>query len=58
MFQALALCQSDFPHNYMTMHLQCINPLSPNSDLSQISHCSIKGLLVREVTRIENMITS
>ena len=33
------------------------NPLSPNSDLSQISHCSIKGLLVRKVVRIENMTT-
>ena len=31
--------------------------LSPNSDLSQISHCSIKGLSVREIMRIENMIT-
>ena len=34
-----------------------VNPLSPNSDLSKISHCSIKGLLVREAMRIENMIT-
>ena len=33
------------------------NPLRPNSDLSQTSHCNIKGLLVREVMRIENMIT-
>ena len=30
---------------------------SPNSDLSQISHYNIKGLLVREVMRTENMIT-
>ena len=30
---------------------------SPNSDLSQISRCSIKNSLVREVVRIENMIT-
>ena len=29
------------------------NSLSPNSDLSQTSHCSIKGLSVREVMRIE-----
>ena len=38
--------------------LPCLNPLpvSPHSDLSQISHCSIKGLLVRKVMRIE-MIT-
>ena len=34
-----------------------VNPLTPNSDLSQTSHCSIKGLSVREVMRIENMIT-
>ena len=33
-----------------------INPLSRNSDLSSISHSSIKVLLVREVVRIENMI--
>ena len=34
-----------------------LNPLRPNSDLSQISHCNSKGLYVREVMRIENMIT-
>ena len=34
-----------------------INALRPNSDLSQTSHYNIKGLLVREVMRIENMIT-
>ena len=33
-----------------------INPLRPNSDLSQTSHCNIKGNSVREVMRIENMI--
>ena len=33
------------------------NPLRPNRDLSQTSHCNIKGLLVSEVMRIENMIT-
>ena len=33
------------------------NLLSLNSDLSQISHCSNKGLSVREVRRIDNMIT-
>ena len=38
-------------------HCMVLNPLSPDSDLSQISHCSIKGLLVREVMRIESMIT-
>ena len=34
-----------------------VNPLRPNSDLSQTSHCNIKSLSVREVMRIENMIT-
>ena len=29
----------------------------PNSDLSQTSHCNIKGLSSREVMRIENIIT-
>ena len=33
------------------------NPLGPNSDLSQTSHCNIKSLSVSEVMRIENMIT-
>ena len=33
------------------------NPLRPNNDLSQTSHCNIKGLSVSEVMRIENMIT-
>ena len=36
---------------------QLINPLRPNSDLSQTSHCNIKGLSVSEVMRIENIIT-
>ena len=34
-----------------------LNPLRPNNDLSQTSHCNIKGLSAREVMRIENMIT-
>ena len=34
-----------------------INPSRPNSDLSQTSHCNIKGLSVSEVMRFENMIT-
>ena len=33
-----------------------VNLLSPYSDLGQISQCSIKGLSVREVMRIEKMI--
>ena len=34
-----------------------VNVLRPNSDLSQTSHCNIKGLSDSEVMRIENMIT-
>ena len=34
-----------------------INPLRPNSDLSQTSYFNIKGLSVSEVMRIENIIT-
>ena len=34
-----------------------IDHLRPNNDLSQTSHCDIKGLSVSEVLRIENMIT-
>ena len=33
------------------------NPLRPNSDPSQTSHCNIKCLSVSEVMRIENIIT-
>ena len=36
---------------------QFINPSRPSNDLSQTSHCNIKGLSVREVMRIKNMIT-
>ena len=32
------------------------NPLRPNNDVSQTSHCNIKGLSVTEVMRIENTI--
>ena len=34
-----------------------VNPLTPNSDLSQIPHSSVEGLSVREVVNIENMIS-
>ena len=34
-----------------------VNPLRPNSDLSQTSRCNMKGLSVRAVMRIESMIT-
>ena len=45
--------------NYDVMGRFLVNPgpLRPNSDLSQTSHCNIKGLSVSEVMRIENMIT-
>ena len=33
------------------------NPLRPNNDLSQTSHCNINGVSVSEVMRIENEIT-
>ena len=33
------------------------DPLRPNNDESQTSHCNIKGVSVGEVMRIENMIT-
>ena len=34
-----------------------LNPLRPSNDVSQTSHCNIKGVSVSEVMRIENMIT-
>ena len=34
-----------------------VNTLRPNSDLSQTSHCNIKGLSVSEVMKIENMVS-
>ena len=37
--------------------LLSINPLRPNNDVSQTSHCNIKSVSVSEVMRIENMIT-
>ena len=33
------------------------NLLRPKSKLNGIYHCNIKGLLVREIVRIENMIS-
>ena len=39
--------RTNFPSHYATS----------NSDLSQTSHCNMKGISVREVMRIENMIT-
>ena len=41
-----------------TFRHERVNPfLSPNNDLSHVSHYNIKGLLVRELIIIENMIT-
>ena len=34
-----------------------VNPLRLNNDLSQTSHCNIKGVSVSEVMKIENLIT-
>ena len=45
------------PHSSSGKYRKIINPLRPNSDLSQTSHCNIKGLSVSELMRIENMIT-
>ena len=45
-----------FAKFYGSIHV-IINPLRPNSHLSQTSHCNIKGLSVSEVMGIENMIT-
>ena len=41
----------------MRLQVTSFNPLRPNNDVSQTSHCNIKGLSVSEVMRIENMIT-
>ena len=45
------------PLSRSNRNVEAFNPLSPNSDLSQTSHCNIKGLSVSEVMRIENEIT-
>ena len=51
-------CFSSYLAGY-TVSGAFFNPLRPNSaDLSQTSHCNIKGLSVWEVMRIENTITS
>ena len=47
----------DTVEEYLLKRSILFNPLRPNSDLSQTSHCNIKGLSVSEVMRIENMIT-
>ena len=44
------------PRRTVVGDIKELNPLRPNSDLSQTSHCNIKGLSGSEVMRIENMI--
>ena len=44
-------------HRYYRHQVDKVNPSRPNNDLSQTSHCNIKGVSVNEVMRIENMIT-
>ena len=51
---SLARVVNNKSHSWTGM---AFNPLRPNSDLSQTSHCNIKGLSVSEVMRIENMIS-
>ena len=51
-FEAFSFCVDDSGTEYVTF-----NPLRPNSDLKQTSHCNIKGLSLSEVMRIKNMIT-
>ena len=42
---------------YHKSNIDFFNPLMPNNDESQTSHCNIKDVSVREVMRIENMIS-
>ena len=41
----------------VTLRTISFNPLRPNNDLTQTSHCNIKALSGSEVMRIEIMIT-
>ena len=53
-------CDSSIPPGRGKTERKCFarfNPLTPNNDVSQTSHCNIKGVSVSEVMRIENMIT-
>ena len=43
--------------NGETTEMLDINPLRPNNDSTQTSHCNIKVVSVSEVMRTENMIT-
>ena len=68
LWKMLEICLDDMTSYPEMFQLKClasksslvrylINPLRPNNDLSQTSHCNIKGVSVREVMRIENKIT-
>ena len=46
---------SEHPVNTFSIDFSSFNPLGPNSDLHQISHCGNKGLSVREVMTTEDM---
>ena len=52
-----AVVVSFWKKNAVTVNYFTVNPLRPNNDVSQTSHCNIKGVSVSEVMRIENMIT-
>ena len=56
---AMPLCTGTRGQKAVSMpgHAREREGLVINSDLSQTSHCNIKGLSVSEVMRIENMIT-
>ena len=45
------------PMCFTLLVLCLVKPLSPNSDLNQISYCNIRALPAREVMRIETMAT-
>ena len=47
----------DLKESKLSLTDAVVNPLRTNSDLSQTSHCNMKGVSVSEVMRIENMIT-
>ena len=55
--ECFVFLQAAFQENVGRQVGSQLNPLRPNSDLSQTSLCNIMGLSVSEVMRIENMIT-
>ena len=50
-------CTTKKTPQVFTPKMSAINPVRPNNDVRQTSHCNIKGVSVSEVMRIENMIT-